>query len=614
MAADNLFHPTVCRYYRLQGLLGLRDSLEALQVPLLLFSCGESAAKPAAVAHDRNHYSAKARALQQLLRPKEVNYNRQSEGTSSSSLSSAPFVSAVFTDDFAHPLTSQTLSLLHAPSSTMSDVLPAPLPIFCVDSSSIVCPNPSLPINSTQTTSTLHQRQSDYMSMSRTDFHDLVQTMQLVQQEQDMMTIGGNTSNDWDFLVSEFISMEAQRQVQRSLTFWTSPAHFQSLPRVFPLHDLQQNDGIHSCVRLVSWEDMRAGLVSFAHHYQQKMSPQSLFQPQNVDSHHPQPVNHKRSHDEMMSTPSGTSHSSNRVVLVTPAMESPAGTMAQSIETVLPYSHATVAQCWQQLTAQSDHMCSEVSASFDEQGLVDFLVSAYHLGMLSPRDLLSHYQPPSAIVSSSVGGKKDHDRVLRSVQLVIQRVLYAEYASLAIYNSNSATVQMISSQPVISWFAALPARTLLFYLHDEEKGNAMSSSSVTLHHLRRLVEPVKIQPKQLRVGNTPSAAFNRLHRRLIDNGGVLLVPEMFFWLLVLLLQLPTVEMALNIAFKEYATHSVAYFEEQLGPPAEFLQLLIDLEDTVGVMMEKWRHEQLQQQPPTKLSLDTFEKLLLSGLE
>lgn len=213
----------------MQCLLGLKESLESMNVPLLLFSYPvlmESYSSPIGALTKTQEavqieqaYCPKVQAFLHLLSHCEMHADFH-------------HLTALFTDDYSHPISQQAMHAIR--------YLPKPLAMFCVDSSTMLCPSihvasPEFEIlrTSAKAQDSFHQRQEDWM-MSKDSFNNLHESMfdqtMMLAVDVDNVTkdsshtvtpIGSNHnplqptfSNDWNFLLSGSISLEAQKKLQ----------------------------------------------------------------------------------------------------------------------------------------------------------------------------------------------------------------------------------------------------------------------------------------------------------------------------------------------------------------------------------------------------------------
>lgn len=208
---------------------------------------------------------------------------------------------------------------------------------------------------------------------------------------------------------------------------------------------------------------------------------------------------------------------------------------------------------------QLHSLLKSMPASHDKQQ--DFMI-AFQAGLLSPRtvhtSILDSQSIPAAI------------QIITSHEYAVQSLRCGPPIKMAI-NTRTGTW-------AIPWFDALPLSLLQFLFEDQSP--LVQVRILAKHKLE------KVTPLQVRSGKTASDYFNDLQRQLMDNGIILDTAGMRFWVLYYLLHLPTVEMGLNAAFKEMATHCLVYLEENIYPAAIFLQTIQEIyESFQGLMID-----------------------------
>lgn len=189
------------------------------------------------------------------------------------------------------------------------------------------------------------------------------------------------------------------------------------------------------------------------------------------------------------------------------------------------------------------------------------LITTFQAGLLSPRTV--------------------HASIIKGhyVSIALQSIIPFEYAvqSLRCGPLVKMAINIRTGAWVIPWFDALPLSLLQFLFEDQ---SSLVRVRVAAKHKLEQVTPL-----QVRSGKTVSDRFNDIQRQLMDTGIILDIADMQLWVLYYLLHLPTVEMGLNAAFKEMATHCLVYLEENIYPAAKFLQTIQEIFERFQGLME-----------------------------
>lgn len=214
----------------MQALNGLRETLDDWQVPLCLLCYRNDAlsSSSAAAAEDRgghlHHRAPKALALHQFL---QVHSLRRVSAEAAGSIG----ISALFTDDFIHPLSEHLVDTVEADPALS-------IPLFCFDSDSLLSPASvhSGPTHINEARKEFYRLQSDWM-IGRAEYLDRLDK-QLVDEPQ------------WQQLP---VHRDIQRDVQGQLKV-------HGTVQVLVDHVDQADRGGAGKFRLVQWEELCPGL------------------------------------------------------------------------------------------------------------------------------------------------------------------------------------------------------------------------------------------------------------------------------------------------------------------------------------------------------------------